>query len=136
MGSYQCLFYIRLKTLLVIKAFHSKTVYKTGCIFPLPVNSPFTMCPIKRQSLFLHLFKLGWPCDLLWPIKYSRSNMWWERWHASSDSTLKRSCTFLLILSWKHAAPCDKSGIACWMKRVTWPSYSHCPSQQPANSQK
>lgn len=61
---------------LVIRSFHSEILHKTGCIFPLPIGRPFAICPIKRQSLFLCLFKQGWPFDLLSTIKCGRSKVW------------------------------------------------------------
>lgn len=53
-----------IRLLLLIKASDCKMVYETA-VFSLPVGSPFAVCPIKRQSLFLYLFNLSWPCNLL-----------------------------------------------------------------------
>ena len=51
----------------VIKVFHSKTVYKTGFIFPLPIGSPFAMHPIKRPLQTGLAFWLA-----------LSNEMWWE----------------------------------------------------------
>lgn len=53
-----------IRLLLVSKASNSKMVYETA-VFSLSVGSPFAVCPIKRQSLFLYHFSLSWPYDLL-----------------------------------------------------------------------
>ena len=50
-------------------------VKKVSYISPLPMVSQFVVCPMKRQRLFLYLFRLGWPCDLLGPTECGGSKV-------------------------------------------------------------
>lgn len=68
----------------------------------------FTAPLTKKGSPFFHLLDFGWPCDLLWPMEYNRSNAV-PIPHRSLESCGRFLSPRIPL------RPCEKPRLAYWM---------------------